>query len=305
MAKNLFSKKSSYCLVIIILLLTGALLVKAFLDNKSNNLATIKSYTYQPKPAVNHATISSQPKPKQATPSTQAAQAITQQSGKQVRVPILMYHYIGNNPNPADKVRDSLSVTPDKFDAQMGYLAKAGYTPIFLDTMLAGLRGQISLPTKPVVISFDDGYVDLYYNAFPILRKYGFHAVVFIPTGLIGKSYYASWEQLAEMQSSGLLSFQAHSVNHSNLPSLSQDRLIFELTDSKKTLEGKFGIPVNFVAYPYGASNETVWQAVKKAGYLGALGTWYSPIISEGVIYNMPRVRIGGNFDLATFASRL
>lgn len=233
------------------------------------------------------------------------AQPQTIPVGRQVKVPILLYHYIGNNPDPKDKARDNLSVLPADFDEQMGYLAKNGYNPISLDTMIAGLYGHSTLPPKPIIITFDDGYIDLYFNAFPILRKYGFHAVAFIPTGLIGTKYYASWGQLQELESSGLFSFEAHSVSHANLPSLSEDQLIYEVTESKKNLQSKFGVPVNFIAYPYGTSNGAVVEAVKKAGYVGALGTWYSTIQSEGEVFNMPRVKVDGGEDMTTFASRL
>lgn len=225
--------------------------------------------------------------------------------GRSVRVPILMYHYIGKNPNPADKLRDNLSVDPQLFDDQMGYLQKQRYHPITLDTLLAGLSGAAILPAKPIVITFDDGYVDLYVNAFPILKKYSFKSVAFIPTGLIGTTYYASWGQLSEMQSSGLVTMEAHSVHHLSLIAVSTSVLEQEIIESKKTLEAKFRVPVNFMAYPYGTSNGQVWTAVKKAGYLGAAGTWTSPIISEGVIFDMPRIKIPGGTDVTTFASKL
>lgn len=239
------------------------------------------------------------------SPSPKPTIFVPVHSGKQAHIPILLYHYIGNNPNPNDSARDNLSVAPDQFDEQMGYLAQNGYNPITLDTMVAGLRGVATLPPKPVVITFDDGYVDLYHNAFKILRKYNFRAVAFIPTGLVGTAYYASWDMLFEMQASGLLSFQSHSVSHANLPSLSRDRLVSELTESKKTLEARFGIPINFIAYPNGTSNEEVQKAAKQAGYVGALGTWFSTTQSEGTFYNMPRIKIPGGLLLSDFAKKL
>ncbi|MBI2020632.1 polysaccharide deacetylase family protein [Candidatus Daviesbacteria bacterium] len=232
-------------------------------------------------------------------------QQIPVHSGRQFRVPILLYHYIGNNPNPEDQARDNLSVTPDKFDEQMGYLQTSGFTPITLDTLAAGLFGKAELPTKPIVITFDDGYIDLYYNAFPILKKYQFRAVAFVPTGLVGTTYYASWEQLDEMQRSGLLAIESHSITHQDLTALSKDQRIKELSESKKILETRYGGPVNFIAYPYGFSNQQVWQDARSLGYVGGLGTWYSNIVSEGVIYNMPRIKIPGSDDINTFASRL
>ena len=233
---------------------------------------------------------------------TKPVMEIPEASGRRIRVPILMYHYIGGNPNPEDIARNNLSVTPEKFDEQMGYLSKSGYTPITLDTMMAGLSGQITLPEKTTVLTFDDGYIDFYFNAFPILQKYSFKSVLFVPTGFIGKESYLSWDQLGKLQSSGLVSIQAHSVNHAHLISLDEASILYELQTSKKTLEEKYGIPVNFVAYPYGASNQTVWNVAKRVGYIGALGTWSSVIQSEGTIFDMPRIKIGGSFDLNQFA---
>lgn len=272
--------------------------------------ATVASLVETHHGALGAGKVISSVKDAQATDSAELKQPkksieIPQVSGRQVKVPILMYHYIGNNPDPKDIARDNLSVSPKNFDEQLGYLDKAGYTPITLDTMIAGLNGNISLPPKPIVITFDDGYVDLYYNAFPILKKYNFHSVAFIPTGLIGTKYYASWSQLQEMQSSGLFSFEAHTINHANLPSLSKDQIYDEITQSKRSLQEKFGVPVNFMAYPYGTSDDRVVETVKKAGYIGALGTWFSTIQSEGTIFNMPRIKVSGQADINFFASRL
>lgn len=225
--------------------------------------------------------------------------------GRQTRVPILTYHYIGNNPNPADKARDNLEVVPDKFEEQMNYLSKNGYNTISFDTLYAVLHGVSSLPLKPVILTFDDGYIDFYLNAYPILRRYGLHAVSFIPTGLVGKGYYMSWPQIKEIDASGLVSFQAHSVDHPNLAGLSDDKLKYQIWESKKALEAELGKPVNTFAYPYGVTDERVWAAVKAAGFVGAVGTWYGVIESEGTIYDMPRVKIGGGMTIEKFPSLL
>lgn len=238
-------------------------------------------------------------------PSSTSVTQIPVHSGRQISIPILLYHYIGDNPNPADGARDALSISPHKFDEQMEYLSKSGFTPITLDTMYAGLTGQVPLPSKAIVITFDDGYVDLYLNAWPILRKYGFRAVAFIPTGLVGTKYYASWDQLTQMQDGGLLSFQSHGVSHNDLVGMSAEQLKTELSTSKQTLEAKFGIPVNFIAYPYGISNGVVWDKAKQVGFLGGLGTWPSTVVSEGVIYNMPRLKISGELSLEQFAQKI
>lgn len=220
-----------------------------------------------------------------------------------IKVPILTYHYIAANPNPKDKARDSLSVPPDKFEAQMDYLSKNGYTPISLDTLYGIYNNQTSAPTKPVVLTFDDGYIDFYTNAFPILRRFGFHAVEFIPTGLIGGGYYMNWDQIKEIQASGLVTFEAHTVSHVNLVSLSYTTALKQMLDSKNVVFQQTGYPVNFIAYPYGTSNGSVQSAAQKAGFVGGLGTWYGKASGPGM--NLPRRRITGQMSLKDFVSRL
>lgn len=218
-------------------------------------------------------------------------------------VPILTYHYIANNPNPKDKQRDALSVPPDKFDAQMDYLSKNGFTPITLDTFYGILNKQASVVGKPIILTFDDGYQDFYSIVYPILRKYNFHAVSFIPTGLIGGSYYMNWNQIREIQSSGLVNFEDHTLTHANLPSLSYSAALKQMVDSKKMLYSQTGYPVNFIAYPYGTSNYSVQQAAKQAGFAGGLGTWYGK--AQGAGYNLPRIKVSGFWSIKDFASRL
>ncbi len=218
-------------------------------------------------------------------------------------VPILMYHYIGNNPNPADTARNVLSVAPDKFDAQMSYLTQQGYTPITLDDLYGVYNLQRSMPAKPIILTFDDGYVDFYYNAYPILRKYNFHAVSFIPTGLINQGYYMTWAQVKEIQSSHLVTFEDHSITHPNLVSLSADKITSELRDSRTILQQQTGYPVNFVAYPFGATSVQVQSIAKNLGYVGGLGTWNGKVFGPSM--NMPRIRITGSMTIKEFASRL
>jgi len=220
-----------------------------------------------------------------------------------MNIPILMYHYIGNNPNPKDKARDSLSVSPDKFEAQMDYLSKNGYTPITLDTLYGIFNKQTTAPPKPVVLTFDDGYIDFYNTAFPILRRFNFHAVEFIPTGLIGGGYYMDWNQIKEIQSSGLITFEAHTVNHVNLASLSYAQALRQMQDSKNVLFQQTGYPVNFIAYPYGASNTGVQKAARQAGFVGGVGTWFGKVSGPGI--NLPRIRVSGFWNIKEFASRL
>jgi peptidoglycan/xylan/chitin deacetylase (PgdA/CDA1 family) len=226
-------------------------------------------------------------------------------SGNQLRVPILMYHYVGNNPNPADRQRDTLSISPDKFEAQVKYLRDNGYTSISLDTLYAALKKQTSLPAKPVILTFDDGYIDFYVNAYPILKAYNISATVFVITGFVGQPAYLTWPQIKEMSDSQSISIEAHTVHHSHLPSISDDAAVYELAESKKMLEQMLGIPVNFIAYPFGSTDERIMNIAKNVGFVGGVGTWPDKIQSEGAIYDLPRERINGSVDLANFITKL
>jgi peptidoglycan/xylan/chitin deacetylase (PgdA/CDA1 family) len=254
----------------------------------------IEESTFSAKVATTEAT----PTP---APTLVPVAAIPVNSGNAVHVPIIYYHYIGKNPNPADKLRDHLSIDPELFDEQMAYLKSAGYNPIDFDTLYAALKDQATLPPKPIILTFDDGYIDFYVNAFPILRKYNLHATEFIPTGLVDTAYYLHWDQIKEMDQTGLISFQAHSVTHVSLPTLSGEDLRGQLVASKNKLEAELGKPVNFMAYPYGTSNANTWAAVRAAGYFGATGTWGGRTESEGDLYDMPRNNIPGGTTMEKF----
>lgn len=218
-------------------------------------------------------------------------------------IPILMYHYIGENPNPSDLGRNYLSVTPAKFEEQLTYLKNSGYSPIFLDELYGIFSGQASAPSKPVVLTFDDGYIDFYTTAYPILVKYNFKAVSFIPAGLIGTGYYMNWDQVKEIQRTGLITFEGHTKTHPNLTILDPQKALKELKEGKEILYSQTGYPVNFIAYPYGISNYQVQELAKQSGFVGGVGTWYGKANTPGL--NMPRIRITGQMSLADFASRL
>src|SRR3989344_3966551 len=303
-AKKKRSNKFILGLFVLVVLFIGVTIVssnifsKTILSNLREDESEVEIYREENLKEATEGGVLVTPSPKPVTNSIPA------NYGRQVSVPILYYHYVGNNPNPEDKARDSLSISPDKFDEQMGVIASAGYSPISLDTLYAALKGQATLPAKPIILTFDDGYIDFYINAFPILKKYNMHTTAFIASGLVGAPAYMSWSQIKEIDATGLVVFQAHSVSQPNLNSLSHEQVRFQLAESKRVLEETLGKPVNFMAYPYGASNGVSWEKAKETGYLGAVGTWFGKLESEGNIYNMPRIRVSGFWDLEEFKKK-
>ena len=115
-------------------------------------------------------------------------------------VPVLNYHQVEEkNGNP-------LTLWPDQFETQMSYLADEGYTTITIDEMMDALENGTPLPDKPVIITFDDGYADNYEYAYPILKKYGFKATIFLIYDFTNAyPNYLTWDQNNEMKESGLI----------------------------------------------------------------------------------------------------
>ena len=215
--------------------------------------------------------------------------------GKNLNVPILTYHYI-STADPKDKARQNLSVPAEVFDAQMKHLVENGYQTITLDDLRAVFFLGHQLPQKPVIITLDDGYSDAYINAFQILKKYNLKATAFVLTDLVDSSPYLNWDQIKEMQNSGLITIASHGKSHIWLPGFDQKTIEDQVIGSKTNLESHLGTPVNWYCYPYGAFDNQTITAVKKAGYIGAVSTLPGPINYQSEIYTLRRVR-AGNFN--------
>ena len=201
------------------------------------------------------------------------------------KVLVLNYHQVLNN-------FTSLSIPVNQFDAQMDYLVESGYTSISPEELYKALNGEISLPEKSVLITFDDGYVDNYTNAFPILKYYGLKATIFVIPALVDKdARYLTWEQLLEMEQSGVTA-QSHTLNHRKLEELPDDEIRAELLNSKLLLEEKLGHAVEFLAYPTGTYNLHIAGIAKDCGYKGAFTIKYGNVDLGSNLFALERVPI-------------
>lgn len=214
-----------------------------------------------------------------------------------VRVPILMYHYIRVNPDPNDKLGFNLSVTPADFAQQMDWLAANGYHPIDFDDLRGYLLGSGGLPERPVVLTFDDGYRDLYTTAYPVLRAHRFKAVSYVVSGFVGSPVSVTAEQVLEMDANGV-QIGAHTVSHADLTALSGGNLWHEVYDSRAALEGLLGHPVLDFCYPSGRVNDAVVRAVQAAGFQTATTTQPGVVHSAGDRFLWTRVRVSGGEPL-------
>ena len=219
-----------------------------------------------------------------------------------IRVPILMYHYIRVNPDPYDRLGFNLSVTPSDFAAQMDWLAQNGYHPITFDDLNAYLGGARGLPSRPIILTFDDGYADFYYTALPVLRRHDFRAVAYVVSGFMGRPGYMSAAQVAEADHTGI-EIGSHTVDHVNLTSQSAANLRYELAASRQSLELVLGHPVLSFCYPSGRFNPWVVNAVQSAGYRDATTTQWGSVRVLAGRYAWGRLRVSGGENLQQFAA--
>jgi len=151
-----------------------------------------------------------------------------------VDVPIMMYHIIGPPDQPAN---DALAVSTDDFKAQMSYLACAGYTPITMQRLFDVFDGKASLPDKPIILTFDDGWAGQYTYGFPVLQQHGFAGSFAIVTGFVDAGGpYATWAQIADMSGAGM-EMMSHTVSHIDLGSADDATDIDQLQTSKAALQ--------------------------------------------------------------------
>ena len=210
-------------------------------------------------------------------------------------VPIITYHYFGYDNKIGGKRTPLLFVAPDNFEKQMRYLKEKGYQVISLDTLVEGLKNGKKLPHNTVVITIDDGYKSIFTYAYPILKKYGFPATVFLISDFVGvKPYMLNWDEVKEMSKNNI-SFGGHTRNHVSLPSIKnkKDVLWDEIAGCKKVIEDHLGMPIYYFCYPGGGFNEEIEVFVKKAGYKGACATNRSfDILNKRNFYELDRISI-------------
>ncbi len=230
-----------------------------------------------------------------------------------IRVPVLMYHYIRVNPVASDRLGYGLSVTPTDFEAQMGWLVKNGYHTVFPAELTAALIQHVPLPTKPIVLTFDDGYRDFYDQAWPVLKQYGLKsssAVVttFADKGDQGDLGFMNWNMITELDRSGMVEIASHTQSHPDLTKTSAGQRWAEISRSKEVIEQKLGHHCVAFVYPSGRYDGATVADTKRADYQIAFTTNGGKVRNPqdgSVILQLPRVRVAGGTTLAGFAENL
>ncbi len=194
-------------------------------------------------------------------------------SSAEIRVPILMYHYIEYVQDKKDKTRQALNINPDIFEQQLQTLANAGYT--FLTARELGyiIDGTKRLPKNPILLTFDDGHWDFDTVVLPLLKKYHVKATAYIIPGFTGGSDFMSASQIQDVINSKLVDIGAHTVHHVSLKGKLSPVVTYEVTQSKLMLENTYHISVVSFAYPNGSFDQQAINAVKDAGFTTAVST--------------------------------
>ncbi len=177
--------------------------------------------------------------------------------------PILVYHRVGPQSDP-------LTISVDHFREDLQYLADNGYRTHTVDRLKAHLSGERPLGADAVFITFDDGYLDNYENAFPLLRSFGMTASFFVISSLIGQANRLSAAHMREMVKAGM-HIGSHTVSHRALGELEKWENAAELVRSKTVIEDITGRAVEVAAYPYGSYSQDTLDAAGDAGYWGGL----------------------------------
>jgi peptidoglycan/xylan/chitin deacetylase (PgdA/CDA1 family) len=215
--------------------------------------------------------------------------------------PILMYHVI--NPPPPGAPYPGLYVPRGEFLAQMLALKHAGYHPVTLDDLWANWRHGNRLPSKPIVITFDNGYRSQYTNARPILRSLHWTAV--LNTQLSGLP--PSQGGLTTAQFRGLLAagweLDTQGISHADLVTEDAAGLRFQIDHARATLRRRFHVPVRWFCYPSGQYDPTVIDAVRAAGFVGSTTVVPGWANRDDDPYALPRLRVlGGTSPTALLA---
>ncbi|GAB4519090.1 MAG: hypothetical protein OHK0046_27590 [Anaerolineae bacterium] len=218
---------------------------------------------------------------------------------RRVHVPVLMYHYISRVPDGADDIRINLTTEPPVFRTHLQYLRDYGYTTVSLEDVYHALTVGAALPEKPIVLTFDDGHLDHYTDAFPALREFGFTGTFFIITDLpdTGNVDYMSWAQIQEMAAAGM-HIAAHSKTHRDLRERDMDFLVYEIVGSMESVAAHTGIPNRTFAYPAGRYDEQTLAVMRSIPATVAVTTEPGAYHTTDGLLEIPRLRISGNLGV-------
>jgi len=207
-------------------------------------------------------------------------------------VPVLMYHSINKGGE-----NSRLVVGKDTFEKQMRFLRNGNYDVLTMDEYTDLLKKGKKPKRRSVVITFDDGYLDNYAGAYPVLKKYNIPAIIFVVVDWIGREGMMNLEQVQKMSDDPLIEIGSHGMSHCPLDKISEEKAVEEIKQSKIELEKKLNTPVNYLCYPCGVFTPFIKEAAKKSGYKAALATHPDARTALDDEFAIRRIRISQSSD--------
>jgi peptidoglycan/xylan/chitin deacetylase (PgdA/CDA1 family) len=218
--------------------------------------------------------------------------------GDRVVVPIILYHHIRDGYS-----HDRYSVSIEDFSNQMALLRKYGYQTITTKQLVDHLVIGRWLPQRPIIITFDDGYEDVYLNAYPLMENYGFTGVVYIVSDRLYADGFLKVALLKDLLKEGW-EIGSHSITHADLVN-NHNSVRQEVLQSKLDLEKALGTKVYSFAYPFGLTDPYVTRKVYEYGYKSGMGVGVFNQHSLGSLYNLSRREVQGSSTLKDFKDLL
>jgi len=216
-------------------------------------------------------------------------------------VPILCYHQIRDFRPTDSKVAKDYIVPVENFKAQLKMLADSGYHTILPDELFAYLTTGAALPSKPIMLTFDDTDEDQYTIAEPEMKKYGFKGVFFIMTVSLGRPHYMTRDQVKTLASEGHI-IGSHTWDHHNVKLYQEKDWITQIEKPTKELESITGKPVKYFAYPFGLWNPQAITQLKQRGFIAAFQL-VSKRDAEDPLYTIRRTIVPGTWSIKTVSS--
>ncbi len=221
----------------------------------------------------------------------------------QVRVPIIMYHHIRDGEAADDKTMQDLSCNNYEFRNHLYFLKEQGYRTITFWDLFEHFANDKTLPEKPVIITFDDGYADNW-AAYQELLKNGQKGVFYVVLRTIGDTKHLSAAQLQAMIKHGM-EIGSHTIEHLDLTRLRREQIERQIFQSKEMLEVLLGRPVISFCYPEGKYNWKVLEVIKRSTYWFARSTKQGIAELNGKNYTLKTIRIHNYTTIAELSQLL
>lgn len=226
-------------------------------------------------------------------------------SGLKKQASILMYHSIGDN-------KTFYTVKPETFARQLDYLKDKKIKAIKLSELAGKIRRKENIGGC-VCLTFDDGYLDNFINAFPLLKKHNFPATIFLATDFIGRTMtnsqgvtlpMLSVEQIKEMAASGLIEFMPHTTSHCHLKQATPEKIAAELTASRAKVRELADGQADILAYPWGEFDDRTVDFLKQNNWQAAVTVVEGLVDENSDLFHLERNSIDSSTDLAQFKGK-